>query len=196
MTLYERYIGEETFTLLEILETSDGYTKECIDVIWEIFEFRKLNKSLVIDDVLLINKQIIRKRLDCFNPLQEKLEMHQSNFLDTDEMKTLYQKELKEIQMKEKIEGNIIGAAIGDGFGYPTEFMNLKEIKKKWGIIFAHILKIEVSNKLNLLKTSIFLAFTPTYLFLNYISIAKLNAQNFSFLLMVENHLLVKSQIL
>lgn len=36
--------------------------------------------------------------------------------------------------MKDKIIGSLIGSAIGDGFGYPTEFMKIKEIKNKWGM--------------------------------------------------------------
>ncbi len=36
--------------------------------------------------------------------------------------------------MKSKIQGSLLGAAIGDGFGYATEFMDLKEIEAKWGI--------------------------------------------------------------
>ncbi|AFM04847.1 ADP-ribosylglycohydrolase [Bernardetia litoralis DSM 6794] len=35
--------------------------------------------------------------------------------------------------MKDKIKGCLIGSAIGDGFGYPTEFMKIDEIKSKWG---------------------------------------------------------------
>ena len=35
--------------------------------------------------------------------------------------------------MKDKIKGCLIGSAIGDGFGYPTEFMKFDEIKLKWG---------------------------------------------------------------
>lgn len=103
MTLYERYIGEDTFTLLEILESSQDYTQECIDVIWEVFNFRKLNKELVIDDVLLINRRIIRKTLESFNPLQQKLEMHKSCFLEEEELKILYEKELKKFIEKQKL---------------------------------------------------------------------------------------------
>lgn len=95
MTLYERYIRKDTFELLEILEHYKDYTQECIDVIWEIYEFRELTKELVIDDILLINRRIIRKKLEKFNPLHEKLELHESNFLEPKEMKELYQTELK-----------------------------------------------------------------------------------------------------
>lgn len=95
MTLYERYIRKETFELLEILENAQDYTQECVDVVWEIFEFRELTKALVLDDILLINKRKISKRLESFNPTQEKLEMHKSNFLEHEEMKVLYQIELK-----------------------------------------------------------------------------------------------------
>ena len=35
--------------------------------------------------------------------------------------------------MKTKIIGSLLGAAIGDGFGYPTEFMKYGEIIGKWG---------------------------------------------------------------
>lgn len=35
--------------------------------------------------------------------------------------------------MNDKIKGCLIGSAIGDGFGYPTEFMKIDEIKLKWG---------------------------------------------------------------
>lgn len=35
--------------------------------------------------------------------------------------------------MEEKIKGSLIGSAIGDGFGYPTEFLRIDEIQKKWG---------------------------------------------------------------
>ena len=35
--------------------------------------------------------------------------------------------------IKDKIRGSLIGSAIGDGFGYPTEFMDLNQIKEKWG---------------------------------------------------------------
>ncbi|MCI4666532.1 MAG: ADP-ribosylglycohydrolase family protein [Bacteroidia bacterium] len=35
--------------------------------------------------------------------------------------------------MLEKVKGSIFGAALGDGFGYPTEFMRVEEIKAKWG---------------------------------------------------------------
>ena len=35
--------------------------------------------------------------------------------------------------IKDKIRGSLIGSAIGDGFGYPTEFMDLQRIKEKWG---------------------------------------------------------------
>ncbi|MEO0469087.1 MAG: ADP-ribosylglycohydrolase family protein [Bacteroidota bacterium] len=34
---------------------------------------------------------------------------------------------------KNKIAGSLIGSAIGDGFGYPTEFMKPSEMKAKWG---------------------------------------------------------------
>ena len=35
--------------------------------------------------------------------------------------------------MEDKIKGSLIGSAIGDGFGYPTEFLKVNEIKAKWG---------------------------------------------------------------
>jgi len=34
--------------------------------------------------------------------------------------------------MLEKIKGCLYGMAIGDGFGYPTEFLSIDEIKSKW----------------------------------------------------------------
>ena len=37
------------------------------------------------------------------------------------------------LPIEDKIKGCLIGSAIGDGFGYPTEFMNIDEIKSKWG---------------------------------------------------------------
>ena len=35
--------------------------------------------------------------------------------------------------MEDQIKGCLYGSAIGDGFGYPTEFLKVEEIKKKWG---------------------------------------------------------------
>ena len=35
--------------------------------------------------------------------------------------------------MENQIRGCLFGSAIGDGFGYPTEFLKVDEIKKKWG---------------------------------------------------------------
>lgn len=35
--------------------------------------------------------------------------------------------------MEDQIKGSLIGSAIGDGFGYPTEFLKVNEIKAKWG---------------------------------------------------------------
>lgn len=37
------------------------------------------------------------------------------------------------VSIEDKIRGCLIGSAIGDGFGYPTEFMKIDEIKAKWG---------------------------------------------------------------
>ena len=39
-----------------------------------------------------------------------------------------------ENQMKSKIYGSLIGAVIGDGFGFKTEFMNYEQIITKWGL--------------------------------------------------------------
>ena len=36
--------------------------------------------------------------------------------------------------LKNKIAGTLIGSAIGDGFGYPTEFLKVDEMIEKWGI--------------------------------------------------------------
>ena len=35
--------------------------------------------------------------------------------------------------MEDKIKGSLICSEIGDGFGYPTEFLKIDEIKAKWG---------------------------------------------------------------
>lgn len=114
MTLYERYIGKETFELLEILENFNNYTAECVAVIWEIFEFRELKKAAVIDDILLINRRIIRKKLESFNPLNEKLEIHESSFLDKKELKALYKTELNRFIKKQNHFGfDVWSYAIG-----------------------------------------------------------------------------------
>ena len=36
-------------------------------------------------------------------------------------------------KLHQQLEGSFIGAAIGDGFGYPTEFLTVNEIKDKYG---------------------------------------------------------------
>lgn len=35
--------------------------------------------------------------------------------------------------MNDQIKGSLIGSAIGDGFGYPTEFLKVDQINAKWG---------------------------------------------------------------
>ena len=40
---------------------------------------------------------------------------------------------LEEMKMRDQIKGCLIASAIGDGFGYPTEFLKVDEIKSKWG---------------------------------------------------------------
>ena len=36
------------------------------------------------------------------------------------------------MELLEKIKGSLLGMAIGDGFGYPTEFLSISEILSKW----------------------------------------------------------------
>ena len=41
-------------------------------------------------------------------------------------------KEKMKIKLHHQLVGSFIGSAIGDGFGYPTEFLRLNEIKDKY----------------------------------------------------------------
>ena len=64
MTLYERYIGSEILDLIRILENAQDYTTECIDVILEILKDRNINIEEIMDDILLVNRAIVKKKLD------------------------------------------------------------------------------------------------------------------------------------
>ncbi|MGB1018255.1 MAG: hypothetical protein ACPGVH_04240 [Chitinophagales bacterium] len=114
MTLYERYKDAETINLLRIVEASKDYTKACVEVVLKILAERNINSSTQKDQILLVNKEIIRNKLNNFNPLKNKIIFHKSQFLNENEIEKHYKNELKKfIQKQDHFGFDVWSYAIG-----------------------------------------------------------------------------------
>ena len=95
MDLYTEYKDVEILKLIAILESSEDYTVECIEVICAILLERNFKMEDYKSEIIALNREKIQEKIENFNPLQEQMKLHKSLFLTQEELTELYKSELK-----------------------------------------------------------------------------------------------------
>lgn len=102
MTLYERYKDAETLKLLAILETSENYTTDCIEVIFSVLIERKFEVENFREEILDINRKIIIEKIQQLNLLEKEIVLHKSLLMSDEDLIALYQEELLNFMDRKK----------------------------------------------------------------------------------------------
>lgn len=114
MSLYLNYIRKSDLELITILENPEDYTQEALDVVNEIFVDRKIDPEQLRELVLKVNRERAEDTIQRLDPLNDDLEFHESIFLDSEEVKEMYVKALKEhMSRKEGFKFNVWLYALG-----------------------------------------------------------------------------------
>ena len=114
MTLKERYNEEDNVTLISILENSDNYTSECISVVQEILNNRDFDPHFQKNVAESLMRDKIKKMLDTFDPINEKIKLPESNFLNDEEIIEILKEEFEKfIETKEALKFDVWKYAIG-----------------------------------------------------------------------------------
>jgi len=99
---------------MTILESPEKYTQEAMDVVIEIFEEKKIEGEELKALALEVNRKKIEAILLKFDPLNDELNPHESQYLDTAEIKSLYLEILKEhISRKDGFKFDVMQYAMG-----------------------------------------------------------------------------------
>ncbi|WP_235291785.1 hypothetical protein [Portibacter lacus] len=101
-TLHEIHQHKENFELIEMIESPEHYTPECIEVIHEILNSRDINNKEKAKIIKQINEDKARKKLLNQNLSEEEIILHKSQFLDKKQIKNIYIKQLKLIMKEQK----------------------------------------------------------------------------------------------
>lgn len=114
MSLYLTYIRKSNFELMTILENSENYTPEALDVVREIFDEKKLEGEELRKLAVEVNQQIIEETIQKLDPLNDELNFHKSEYLDSAEIKEMYLTILKKhMDRKEGFKFNVWLYALG-----------------------------------------------------------------------------------
>lgn len=114
MSLYLTYIRKPDIELITILENPESYTQDALDVVNEIFVERKIAPEELREMVLKVNRQRAEETMLSLDPLNDDLVFHESIFLDSEEVKEIYTKALKEhMERKEGFKFNVWLYALG-----------------------------------------------------------------------------------
>lgn len=95
MTLRDRYINQPNYELLSIVENPENYTEECIKVVEGILELRIIEPKELKSMVTEINLKKIREKLGKFDPINDEISLHESQYLSKKTIKKMYMNEVK-----------------------------------------------------------------------------------------------------
>lgn len=114
MSLRKRFAKKDSPTLVQILETPEGYTPEAMKVAEEELFSRELGDTVINEMALTYNTERIRNILENFDPLNDKLEVPKSFFLSHETMREMLKAEFKEfIDQKEGFRFDVMQYAMG-----------------------------------------------------------------------------------
>ena len=114
MTLKERYSGSELSELIQIIENKSDYTEECVSVVKNEFESRKIidGSSEKIAEELIRGK--FKTFLEKFDPFSSKITIYESTFLSKEQIKEIQKDEFdKWMDKREGFEFDVWNYAIG-----------------------------------------------------------------------------------
>ena len=114
MTLKERYSGSELSELIRIIENKADYTEECVTVVKNEFESRKIidGSSEKIAEELIRSK--FKVFLEKFDPFSSKITIYESAFLNKEQIKEIQKDEFdKWMDKREGFEFDVWNYAIG-----------------------------------------------------------------------------------
>jgi len=114
MSLYLTYIRKTDFELMFILESPDDYTQEALDVVYEIFDEKKIEGEELRALAIEVNQKKIEDIFLKLDPLNDELKPHTSKFLDSAEIKEMYLEMLKKhMSRKDGFKFNVWQYAMG-----------------------------------------------------------------------------------
>lgn len=97
-----------------ILENSVNYTPEAQEIVKEIFDEKKIEGEELRALAIEANEQIIEETILKLDPLNDELTFHESNYLDSAEIKEMYTSILKKhMDRKEGFKFNVWMYALG-----------------------------------------------------------------------------------
>lgn len=114
MTLKERYHKETTNTLVQIIESQQDYTNECVVVVLDEIARRPVSDDEVKELATAIVKDKVMSILKNFDPYNDKLVPPRSTYLTTEEVLLLLKEEFsKWMERKETFDFDVWKYAIG-----------------------------------------------------------------------------------
>ncbi|MCH8903256.1 MAG: hypothetical protein IIA45_05015 [Bacteroidetes bacterium] len=102
MTLEERYAKANLDTLIEIVESKEDYTRECVEVVTKELVSREFEKDKVHALARQFARKKIKQMLNKFNPLNTKLSLPHSRILKRDELMEILKVEFEAYAAKRK----------------------------------------------------------------------------------------------
>jgi hypothetical protein len=114
MSLRKRFAKKDSPTLVEILESPEGYTPEAMEVAKEELFSRELDETTIHKMAVNYNTERIKNLLEKFDPLNDKLEVPKSFFLSHKIMRSMLKSEFKEfIDQKDGFRFDVMQYAMG-----------------------------------------------------------------------------------
>ncbi len=101
MDFRKKYINASESELIYVIENTDIFIPEVIEVAKDIFSMRIIDDEEIERIAIDVNTKIVRDKMAKLNPLQDDISIHSSFFLDKEIMKQLYIFEL-ELLMEQK----------------------------------------------------------------------------------------------
>lgn len=95
MTLRDRYINQSNYELLSIVENPENYTEECLKIVDGILELRIIEPEDLEAMVTEINRKKIQEKLGKFDPINDEITLHESQYLSKTTIKEMYLEEVK-----------------------------------------------------------------------------------------------------
>ncbi|MCB0705153.1 MAG: hypothetical protein KDC34_07575 [Saprospiraceae bacterium] len=114
MDLKKRYSRKDNRSLIEILETPDGYTKQALQIAESELLSRELDPDYLYQTAREIQQHHIIQMLEQFDPLNGQLNLPKSHFLNRSELKEMLISEFETlIKEKEGFRFDVMHYAIG-----------------------------------------------------------------------------------
>lgn len=114
MSLRKRFAKKDSPSLVQILETPEGYTPEAMKVAEEELYSRELGEAAIHEIAVAYNTERIKNILENFDPLNDKLEVPKSFFLSPEVMKEMLKVEFKAyMDQREGFRFDVMQYALG-----------------------------------------------------------------------------------